>query len=192
MIAKDVALFSGEKMNERLSANIFPNHSTTVVAYPKWSVKIACDFDFSKYPFDRNECPFLMVADNLELTKLASNHFNESWLSNEQTEFDGFTVSNTIVLINETLNRWIPETGFGLNITISRQFEPYLYQYYIPTMLIVTSSFFSFFIPLTAIPGRVAILVTQFLTLTSIFIHEMVSRYNYWKSRFGIKILERN
>ena len=146
-------------------------------------MKIACDFDFLAYPFDQNECPFLMVADHLELTELNSYHFNESWLFKEQTEFDGFIVSNEVVLINESLNKWIPKTGFGLNITISRQFAPYLYQYYIPTILIVISSFFSFFIPLTAIPGRVAILVTQFLTLTNIFIHEMVSRCNYLNQR---------
>ena len=75
MIAKDVSLYSGDKMNEMLSENIFSSHTTTVLAYPKWSVKIACDFEFTAYPFDRNMCPFLMVADHLEFTKLNSYLF---------------------------------------------------------------------------------------------------------------------
>ena len=179
MIAKDVYLVSGGKMNGVLSENKFSSDSTVVLAYPKWSVKIACEFDFSKYPFDRNHCPFLMMANDLELVMLKSHQVNETWLSKEQTDFDGFTVRNKVVLINENINKWIPQNGFGINITIIRHIEPYLYQYYIPTILIVVSSFFSFFIPLTAIPGRVAILVTQFLTLTSIFIHEMVCKHLY-------------
>ena len=36
----------------------------------------------------------------------------------------------------------------------------------------------SFIIPLSSIPGRVALVVTQFLTLTNIFIHSTVSKLN--------------
>ena len=42
-------------------------------------------------------------------------------------------------------------------------------------MAIVVVSFISFLVPLTAIPGRIALVVTQFLTLTNMFIHQMVS-----------------
>ena len=34
MIANDVALYSGEQMNEMLSGNNFASHTTTVLAYP--------------------------------------------------------------------------------------------------------------------------------------------------------------
>ena len=42
---------------------------------------------------------------------------------------------------------------------------------------IVVVAQISFIIPMSAIPGRVALVVTQFLTLTNIFIHEMVRYY---------------
>ena len=44
-----------------------------------------------------------------------------------------------------------------------------------PCIAIVIATSFSFIIPLSAIPGRVALIVTQFLTLTNIFINQMVS-----------------
>ena len=64
---------------------------------------------------------------------------------------------------------------FGVTIDMNRQIETYCYQYYIPCMVIVTTSFLSFVVPLTAIPGRVMIVVTQFLNLTNLFSNAMVS-----------------
>ena len=63
----------------------------------------------------------------------------------------------------------------GLNITTERILRPYLLKYYIPCTTIVIMSQISFVIPLEALPGRVALVVTQFLTLTSLFIQQMVS-----------------
>ena len=66
-------------------------------------------------------------------------------------------------------------TQFGFYNNMTRCIETYIYQAYVPCIAIVTMSFSSFMIPVTAAPGRVAIIVTQFLTLTSIFIHQVVS-----------------
>ena len=62
----------------------------------------------------------------------------------------------------------------GFNVTLVRIIQPYLYQYYFPSIAIVVVSQISFMIPLSATPGRIALVVTQFLTLTNIFIHQMV------------------
>ena len=67
---------------------------------------------------------------------------------------------------------------FGFDITLERMFQPFLFQYYLPCMAIVLVSQISFIIPLSSIPGRVALVVTQFLTLTNIFIHSTVSKLN--------------
>ena len=74
---------------------------------------------------------------------------------------------------NESMDR------IGFNITMKRIIQPYLFQYFLPCMAIVVVSFISFLVPLTAIPGRIALVVTQFLTLTNIFIHQMVSNITY-------------
>ena len=67
-------------------------------------------------------------------------------------------------------------SDFGFNIELTRIFRPYLFQYYLPTAAIVIVSHISFMIPLSSIPGRVALMVTQFLTLTNIFILNMVRK----------------
>ena len=62
----------------------------------------------------------------------------------------------------------------GFNITMTRRIEPYVMKYYIPSVAVVLVSEVGFVIPLSAIPGRVALLVTQFLTLVNLFIYQMV------------------
>ena len=57
--------------------------------------------------------------------------------------------------------------------------QPYMMKYYIPTMAVVLVSEIGFVIPLTAIPGRVALLVTQFLTLVNLFIYQMVRAFPF-------------
>ena len=64
---------------------------------------------------------------------------------------------------------------FGFDIKLQRFIQPYVFQYYFPCAAIVIISQISFTIPVSAIPGRVGIIVTQFLTLTNIFIYQMVS-----------------
>ena len=66
------------------------------------------------------------------------------------------------------------QTSLGFDIVIKRRPSKYIFQYFLPSCAIVGASSFSFIIPLSAIPGRVALLVTQFLTLTNIFINSMV------------------
>ena len=62
--------------------------------------------------------------------------------------------------------------------------QPYLLKYYLPCIAIVTVTQISFYIPPDAIPGRIALLVTQFLTLTNLFISEQVisacAAYNHY------------
>ena len=62
----------------------------------------------------------------------------------------------------------------GFNIQMFRGIQPFILEFYLPCIAIVLVSQISFVIPLTALPGRVALLVTQFLTLTNLFIHAMV------------------
>ena len=63
----------------------------------------------------------------------------------------------------------------GIRIVMDRIATSFLFKYYAPCIAIVLVSEIGFLIPLSAIPGRVALLVTQFLTLVNLFIHQMVS-----------------
>ena len=81
-----------------------------------------------------------------------------------------------------SISFWDGKTVQGNNnvvikIKMERITTSFLLKYYIPCMAIVLVSVIGFVIPASAIPGRVALLVTQFLTLINLFISQMVSQY---------------
>ena len=63
----------------------------------------------------------------------------------------------------------------GYDVKMRRKLQPYFMMYYLPCMAILAVSVISFAVPLTATPGRIGLLVTLFLTLTNLYIYEMVS-----------------
>ena len=157
----------------------FNVNSTIVNVYVEWHVEISCTFDFSSYPFDDQVCGFRMFLwDSIVHVGSGTNPLGDnSLLSDKAIQTHGFEVWK--YQINATQHKW-PGTEFrfgkfGYDIKIRRMFKPYVYQYYIPCALIVIASCLSFIIPISAIPGRVGLVVTQFLTLTNLFINQKVS-----------------
>ena len=163
-----------------------PTKFIKVTALKKWKATIFCKMDFSLFPFDSQLCVFLQFGSTQDL-KIISNCGRLP--ANENNRPDGFDVflsplgaycdtlhesGNSNGDKEPTQHRW---TDTGFNITLKRIIQPYLYQYYFPSIAIVIVSFISFIIPLSAIPGRIVLVVTQFLTLTNLFIHQMVSHY---------------
>ncbi len=57
----------------------------------------------------------------------------------------------------------------GFTVDFSRHSKSFVFKYYLPSCSMVVISWISFLIPPTAIPGRVALLVTIFLVLTTYF-----------------------
>ena len=150
-----------------------------VTALKRWTATIFCKFDFSLFPFDSQNCAFLQFGNSQDLQIISSCRRN---LSSEKYKVARFDVLLSQVGDfcddNERAKTAITQSWMdsGFNITLKRKIEPYLYQYYFPSIAIVIVSFISFIIPLSAIPGRIVLVVTQFLTLTNIFIHQMVRK----------------
>ena len=148
-------------------------------ARKEWEVDISCLFNLKSYPMDTQRCRFeqatfymmlyLSPGDNMGLWQYKSNGFY-------------VTINYTGNLIDFDDPYQGMENGtsvFGFDITLERMLQPFLFQYYLPCMAIVLVSQISFIIPLSSIPGRVALVVTQFLTLTNIFIHQTVGYMNF-------------
>ena len=136
-------------------------------------VTVYCNLDFSNYPLDESNCKLLFGGQNSNLrfqlydVENNKNHKNQSFvLSDLKVE----------VSVLEEPGLTPTEQKVGLKINIQRNLQPYILKYYLPCVIITIVSQCSFLIPLNALPGRVALVVTQLLTLTSLFIHEMVSR----------------
>ena len=181
VVVKHVWFGSSNFSNYFFTKPVFASSTNVVSANMKLKVKISCHFNFSSYPFDRQKCFFKLYAENLDITIYEKINQNISWIQTNQNELIGFDVNMTsfcnppVDFGNQYNNDFTKISEFGIIIVMERQFTPYLYQYYIPCFAIVFTSFFSFIVPLSAIPGRVALVVTQFLTLTNVFTHEMVN-----------------
>ena len=188
-IIANVELQSGRYVNKLLSRErfratpfsfVFDPDSVVVFAFTKWRMKISCNFDFSKYPFDRQNCPLKIIATDINIT-IANGGNSRA----KQSVFWGYDLKQSIFVQPSTMSLMDQRhiIAFGVDNNFIRQIDAYFYQCYVPCIFIVTMSFSSFIIPVTAIPGRVAIIVTQFLTLTNIFIHQMVSLFECQFSR---------
>ena len=143
-----------------------------------WKVKIFCKFDFSLFPFDTQKCAFRQFGSSRNIQLKTNCRDTPIILENKPAGVSAFLISaGQYCEQNKTWNslEGLPWMDVGFNITLERTIQPYLYQYYFPCIAIVVVSQISFMIPVSAIPGRIALVVTQFLTLTNIFIHQMVS-----------------
>ena len=173
-ISAYVELVPGSSINRAISKEIFPPNATVIEAWTLHRVKIYCKFDFSKFPFDRQSCPMTMLVHDLNMTVHDDDYFGD-----EQSTFGGYELKQGVFLKKLMSDFYqIQQNQFGVYSNFSRQIQTYVYQCYIPCFASVLMSFSSFIIPVTAVPGRVAIIVTQFLTLTSFFIHQMVCKLN--------------
>lgn len=56
-----------------------------------------------------------------------------------------------------------------VELQFSREIGHHLVQTFVPSFLVVALSWFSFWLGLEAIPGRVTLLVTSLLTITTLF-----------------------
>ena len=90
-------------------------------------------------------------------------------------ERNGFLVS--AACFTETKEQY----RVGFHFFLDRVITKYLCQYYLPSAIIVFVSQISFVIPISALPGRIGLVVTQFLALTNIFINEQVILIIFWE-----------
>ena len=130
-----------------------------------------CHFDLWNYPMDKSSCKFRLGG------KVSNMAFKLIRRSNDPKGTKSFEISDLIASgsIVEDCKNTETETSLGLDIKIERDLKQYMLKYYIPCIMTVLISHLSFIIPLDALQGRVALVVTQFLTLTNLFIHQLVS-----------------
>ena len=148
-----------------------PQSIETVVEYTiEAKAKIYCNFDLASYPMDKQVCRIRFGSRSLGTPFRLYDPFDKARDRNryqaanfeiEMTQFDGGDDSG--------------DNQIGFDIKLARILEPYIMGYYLPCIASVVVSQIGFLIPLTSIPGRAALLVTQFLSLINLFIAEMVS-----------------
>ena len=131
---------------------------------------VYCKFDHSKYPMDEQKCDITVGSSSFGAIFVLNGQNNKD--ENNNPSVSNFVVASSLF---DNQRHSSGNNTIGIQFTLTHSTTPYFFKYYIPTMAITAVSMMGFAIPLTAIPGRVALLVTQFLTLTNLFIHEMES-----------------
>ena len=156
-----------------LTTNQFKNEETGswgAFVELKYEVKttIYCNFDYTQYPMDSQMCSVKIDGDSDNAIFIL---YDPSSAFHTNRTYKAVGLVMDIVFFGG-------ENGFdadsvGFSVRMKRLIRPYMLKYYIPCMAIVFVSEIGFMVPLTAIPGRVALLVTQFLTLINLFIFQM-------------------
>ena len=170
--AKDEwALLKTSKILDSDEINIEEGQFDTTIVELKYEIKtsIYCDFEYSKYPMDTQNC-FLKIGSGSDDALFGLHQGNKSY---HDTKYYNAVGLNLKISFFGKENHLRGNT-VGFHIHMNRTMTPFIMKYYIPTTAIVFVSEVGFMVPLTAIPGRVALLVTQFLTLINLFIFQMV------------------
>ena len=131
-----------------------------------------CNFEFSDYPFDLHFCKLRFGSEKRNGVLFRLFDPTKKYHVNSSSQTSHFVV--TVAYADyEWIEDWI---NIGLDIHLVRLLKPFVMKYYFPCSAVVFIAQLSFIIPLSAIPGRVSLLVTLFLTLINVFIKEMVSK----------------
>ena len=158
-----------------LSENPFHQSLPLIQINLDMRVKVLCSFEFYNYPLDSQKCSFIFRQDTDSCIKYSTyQRQNRSPKYQAQFEAVGFDIQVTPMNGGVNCN---DEIGFALKL--NRIVLPFVLKSYLPTTSIVLISGISFIIPLSAIPGRVALSVTLFLTLGNIFMQTTVRKFLY-------------
>lgn len=181
-IIMSIALLGRDTANKLFVADNFLGNTSTVFVGGQMELGITvwCHFTFNDFPFDHNFCPIKLRFEGMHV-KFAEQEF---LYFNDYVHkvVDGFLIKirNLTPTVQKHPKLDIYWTDIGFKVSMKRQVGKYIYQYYLPCFAIVITSSFSFIIPLSAVPGRVSLIVTLFLTLTNIFIVQMVRNIVYF------------
>ena len=157
--------------NDNQASQIFNPYSDTLVEMRReLKVTIYCHFDLSTYPMDQQNCNLKIGSAAKSVTFVL---FNETGTVHEDEKYESDNFNISVEFFDGKLDNG--RNKIGLKVEMCRLQTSFIFMYYIPSISIVLVSLIGFVIPITAIPGRVGLLVTQFLTLTNLFIYQMVS-----------------
>ena len=154
------------------SENPLGGNTTTVKWQKEGQATVYCNFDHSAYPMDKQTCKLRIGSQSMMVNFVL---FDKNIKGDDIYNGDDVGFDITIEYFEGNLTKSnITESTIGMEFKMERILYPFVMKYYLPCIAIVVISQISYIIPLTAIPGRVALLVTQFLTLTNLFIYQMV------------------
>ena len=164
-------ILSLDAKSEKLSEDGKEDYQLATMVEMKYVIKttIYCKFEYSKYPMDSQYCNVRMGSSSSgAIFKLFD--IDKKYHTTQEYRSVGLNIEVNFFeegMDNETVNT------VGFKVKMTRVIQPYLMMYYVPCIAIVLVSELGFIVPLTA-DGSSSLLVTNLLTLVSLFIYQMV------------------
>ncbi|CAB3359424.1 Hypothetical predicted protein [Cloeon dipterum] len=133
---------------------------------------VACQMEFQLYPMDIQVCPMAIESFSYTNQKLRLVWGQDGVTVNPELKLLQYNVGQPLQL--EESNGFMLEKEGNYSRLVAyfrfeRQIGHHLIQTFAPSALVVMLSWFSFWLGLDAIPGRVTLLVTSMLTLVTMF-----------------------
>ncbi|KYN09911.1 PREDICTED: glycine receptor subunit alphaZ1 [Trachymyrmex cornetzi] len=168
-------------LNSKVSEIATLNHKFSLVTlYRNKTIKysarinaiVACQMEFQLYPMDIQICPIYIESFSYNRKKLRLKWGAGGVTVNPELKLLQYDIGKPAVF-EETIDYMIEKNGNFSRLVVffrfERQIGHHLIQTFAPSTLVVMLSWFSFWLDLDAIPGRVALLVTSMLTLVTMF-----------------------
>ncbi|KAG5313956.1 GLRA1 protein, partial [Acromyrmex insinuator] len=168
-------------LNSKVSEIATLNHKFSLVTlYRNKTIKysarinaiVACQMEFQSYPMDIQICPIYIESFSYNRKKLRLKWGAGGVMINPELKLLQYDIGKPTVS-EETIDYMLEKNGNFSRLVVFLRFERqighHLIQTFAPSTLVVMLSWFSFWLDLDAIPGRVALLVTSMLTLVTMF-----------------------
>ncbi|KYN36678.1 Glycine receptor subunit alphaZ1 [Trachymyrmex septentrionalis] len=168
-------------LNSKVSEIATLNHKFSLVTlYRNKTIKysarinaiVACQMEFQLYPMDIQICPIYIESFSYNRKKLRLKWGTGGVTVNPELKLLQYDIGKPAVS-EEIIDYMLEKNGNFSRLVVffrfERQIGHHLIQTFTPSTLVVMLSWFSFWLDLDAIPGRVALLVTSMLTLVTMF-----------------------
>ena len=123
----------------------------------KVKVTVGCEMNFEYFPFDTQNCKFLL--------KSLRNQPNLRWRG-QKLKLN--TLTHPDFTINIMRLKEFDDSYTGFMLILHRKPQLYVYSYFIPSTLLVITSWISFSIKPEVVPGRLGLLLTTLLMLINL------------------------
>lgn len=149
---------------------IIYSQTSESVSRSSYNLKVYCNFVLTKYPMDIQRCrlqfrPFQPEEFNTTLSPIWGNLTNSDGRLDVKMDVFSFFLSHAKQSLNQDVR-----PSLVLDFVFERRILPKLLTMYTPSFFIVWASFVSFYIEPAAVPARVALLITNILTLIQILL----------------------
>ena len=172
----EVVSFQELDLLNPMSALIADAKSKKIVYFTSVIINFYCHMQFDDFPFDKQECDLYMTSTNHPREEIL---FNSSFdFESSRKGLEAFHVEYLDIPEKDQLIKIGPATfsRAGIKIHLERRSFSFILRYFVPCFGLTVVSWVNFVIPPEAVPGRVGLLTTLFLVLTTMFIGIQVSK----------------